>query len=88
MYNEQSVVWGHAYVPDLRSEMTDGRMQIGGTSIRVRIRSVGRPMSGFIISSGMSCHKTNHVRKLFKKIITDVFTGKVFRGVTNTIKTK
>jgi len=41
-------------VPDLRSEMTDGRMQMGGTRMRVRIRSLGRPVSGFIISSGMS----------------------------------
>ena len=44
--------------------MTDGRMQMGGTSIRVKMRSTGRAMSGFIISSGMSCHKTVRVLTL------------------------
>lgn len=43
------------YVPDLRSDMTEGRMQMGGTGIRVRMRCAGSVTDGFISSSEMSC---------------------------------
>lgn len=42
------------YVPALRSETTEGRIQIGGTRILVSIRSLGLPTSGFIITRGIS----------------------------------
>jgi len=42
------------YVPDLRSDITDGRIQRGGTRIRVRIRFSGRPASGSINNNGIS----------------------------------
>lgn len=42
------------YVPDLRSDITDGRMHKGGTGILVSMRSLGCPHDGFIIKSGTS----------------------------------
>jgi hypothetical protein len=45
---------GQTYVPDFRPDTTDGRMQSGGTSMRVRIKSFGRPQAGFITNNGMS----------------------------------
>lgn len=53
--------WRNAtYVPALRSETTEGRIQMGGTRIRVNIRSFGLPTSGFIINSGISCRESKH----------------------------
>lgn len=53
--------WRNAtYVPALRSETTEGRIQMGGTRIRVSIRSFGLPTSGFIINSGISCRESKH----------------------------
>lgn len=50
--------WRNAtYVPALRSETTEGRIQMGGTRIRVSIRSFGLPTSGFIINRGISCRQ-------------------------------
>lgn len=46
--------WFNAYVPDFKLDNTDGRIQIGGTRIRVNRRSQGRPTSGFIISKAIS----------------------------------
>ena len=42
------------YVPDLRSDTTDGRIHIGGTRMRVRMRSSGRPDPELIISRAIS----------------------------------
>ena len=45
----------YTYVPDLRSETTEGLMQRGATRILVRIRSSGLATSDDIRSRGMSC---------------------------------
>ena len=50
------------YVPALRSETTEGRIQIGGTRILVSIRSLGLPTSGFIITRGIS-YRGNKINK-------------------------
>ncbi|KDR18935.1 hypothetical protein L798_06674 [Zootermopsis nevadensis] len=52
--SDSFIVRSSSYVPDFRSETTDGRIQSGGTGMRVRIRSFGRPHEAFIINNGMS----------------------------------
>lgn len=42
------------YVPDLKSDVTEGRIHSGGTRILVRIKSFGCVKSAFISSRGMS----------------------------------
>ena len=42
------------YVPDFRSETTEGLIHNGGTKILVRIKSLGRTTLEFINNSGMS----------------------------------
>ena len=42
-------------VPAFKSEMTEGRMQMGGARTRVRIKSFGCPLATFIINKGTSC---------------------------------
>ena len=44
-----------AYVPACVSEMTEGRMQRGGTRRRVRMRSLGVPPALDIPNRAMSC---------------------------------
>ena len=44
------------YVPDLRSDTTEGLIQRGGTRILVRIKSFGRTTLEFINSNGISCN--------------------------------
>lgn len=48
------------YVPAFRSETTEGLIQMGGTRIRVNIRSFGLPTSGFIINRGISCRQSKY----------------------------
>lgn len=44
------------YVPDFKSDTTDGRIQIGGTKILVWIKSEGIPTAWFISNNGISCN--------------------------------
>ena len=44
----------NTYVPDFKSDTTEGRIQIGGTKILVCIKSDGFPTSLFIKINGTS----------------------------------
>lgn len=72
------------YVPDLKSLLMEGRMQFGGTRIRVKIKSWGCPTSGFMSRNGRSC--SENWNKATRLLFTSYTAGQQ-RNKTNSVVT-